>query len=77
MKNENVEVVYRLIFKNALYSLECYKEGSFDTKNLNDYSFIEEITDDEGEAEAFLQSLAKGKVFPIHIKDIAEDYFES
>jgi hypothetical protein len=41
----------------------------------NDYCFVENITEDEGEAEVFLQILSKGKVFPVHIKDLAEDYF--
>lgn len=74
-KSENIQVVYNLIFKNALYSLECYKEGS-NKEDLNNYCFIEEITDDEGEAEAFLHIMAKGKVFPVHIKDMVEDYFQ-
>ncbi|HKL99964.1 MAG TPA: DUF6514 family protein [Mobilitalea sp.] len=71
---EDVQVVYRLVFKNALYSLECYKEGS--TKNdLVNYCFKEDITEDEGEAEMFLQQMTNGKVFPVHIKDLIEDYF--
>ncbi|HKL79592.1 MAG TPA: DUF6514 family protein [Mobilitalea sp.] len=71
---EDVQVVYRLVFKNALYSLECYKEGS--SKNdLTNYCFAEDITEDEGEAEMFLQQIANGKVFPVHIKDLIEDYF--
>lgn len=74
VKTENVQVVYNLIFKNALYSLECYKERS-NNKNLNNYCLIDEITDDEGEAEAFLNKIARGKVFPIHIRDMIEDYF--
>lgn len=65
-------VVYRLIFKNALYSIECYIEGS---ENKNNYCYIENITDDEGEAETFLKLMIKGMVLPIHMKDIAEDYF--
>lgn len=72
IKDEETQVVYNLIFENALYSLECYKDGSNDRKN---YCYIENITDDEGEAEAFLKQLAKGQVLPIHIKDMAEDYF--
>lgn len=73
---KNVQVVYNLIFKNALYSLECYIEGSND-KNLNHYCYIENITDDEGEAEAFLYQMVKGKVLPVHISDIAKDYFRN
>jgi hypothetical protein len=72
-KAEEIQVVYHLIFKNALYSMECYVEGSKDKK---DYCYIEDITDDEGEAEAFLKHLVKGKVLPVHIKDMAEDYFK-
>jgi len=66
------EVIYHLIFKNAFYSLECSIEGS---DNKNHYSYLEDVTDDEGEAEYFLKLIAKGIVHPLHIKDIAEDYF--
>lgn len=69
---EDIQVVYHLIFKNALYSFECFIENSFDKK---DYCYIEDATDDEGEAEAFLKMMVKGKVLPIHIKDMAYDYF--
>jgi hypothetical protein len=74
INTENIQVVYNLIFRNALYSLECYKEG-YNKENTNNYCFLEDITDDEGEAEAFLHLMAKGKVFPVHINDMAEDYF--
>jgi hypothetical protein len=72
VKVENIQVVYNLIFKNALYSLECFTEGSEVPDN---YCYIEDFTDDEGEAEAFLHLIVKGKVFPVHIKDMVEDYF--
>ena len=72
IKDEETHVVYSLIFQNALYSIEGYKES---TKGRKNYSFVKNITDDEGEAEAFLQKLAKGQVDPMHIKDLAEDYF--
>jgi hypothetical protein len=72
MKDENTLVVYNLIFKNALYSFECYREGC---DMHNNYCYIEILTEDEGEAETFLKLMAKGRVFPVHIKDIAEDYF--
>jgi hypothetical protein len=71
---EDINVVYNLIFKNALYSVECYKEGC-ESRDVNTYSFVEDLTDDEGEAEAFLGLMAKGKVLPIHIFDMAKDYF--
>jgi hypothetical protein len=73
IKIENIQVVYNLIFKNALYSLECIADGS---EIPNNYCYIENFTDDEGEAEAFLYRMAKGKVLPVHIKDIALDYFD-
>jgi hypothetical protein len=72
VKDEKIGIVYHLSFRNALYSLECYREGLEGQKN---YCYIENLTDDEGEAEAFLQLIAKGKVFPVHIRDLAEDYF--
>jgi len=71
-KAEDIQVIYRLIFKNAFYSMECFVDSSEDSK---DYCYIEDITDDEGEAETFLKQVSKGKVLPIHIKDIAKDYF--
>lgn len=71
---EDINVVYNLIFRNALYSIECYKEGS-QSRDINNYSFVEDLTDDEGEAEAFLHLMAKGKVLPVHIYDMAKDYF--
>jgi hypothetical protein len=71
IKDENIQIVYHLFFKDALYSLECYREDLNEPKK---YYSIENFTD-EGEAELFLQLLAKRKVFPVHIKDIAEDYF--
>lgn len=72
IRDEDIQVVYKLFFKNAYYSLECYREGMEGKRN---YCYIENLTDDEGEAEAFLKLMAKGKVFPVHIKDMAEDYF--
>lgn len=71
---EDIQIVYNLIFKNTLYSLECYKVGA-DVNDLNNYYLLEDITDDEGEAEMFLKRLEKGKAFPVHIKDLAEDFF--
>ncbi len=70
---DNNQIVYHLIFKNAFYSIECYIEGS--ERNKRSYCYIEDITDDEGEAEIFLKLMIKGKVLPLHIKDMAEDYF--
>ncbi len=74
IRTENIQVVYNLIFQNALYSIECYKTDS-DLSNPNNYCLVEDITDDEGEAESFLRLMAKGKVFPVHINDMAIDYF--
>ena len=71
---EDIKVVYNLIFKNALYSIECYKEG-INCRDISNYCLVEEITDDEGEAEAFLRVMAKGKVLPVHIYDMAKDFF--
>lgn len=72
IKDEETQVVYKLIFKNAFYSLECYME---DADTSSNYCYIENLTEDEGEAEVFLKQMAKGQVSPIHIKDIAEDIF--
>jgi hypothetical protein len=75
IKTEDVNVIYNLVFKNALYSFECYKEGS-NGSDIENYCLLEDVTDDEGEAEAFLHLMAKGKVFPVHIQDMVVDYFE-
>lgn len=73
-RERDIEIIYNLIFKNALYSLECIRVGCCDDES-NSYCFAENITEDEGEAEVFLQKLVMGKVFPVHIKDLAKDYF--
>ena len=73
-KNE-IEIIYNLIFQNALYSLECIRVDGNENKP-NNYCFIENVTEDETEAENCLRILAKGRVFPVHIKDIIEDYFK-
>lgn len=73
-KNKEVEIVYNLIFQNALYSLECIRTGGNPDKP-NQYCFVENITEDETEAETCLYILSKGKVSPVHIKDVIEDYF--
>jgi hypothetical protein len=77
VRTENIIVVYNLIFKNAFYGLECYKAGRAKNEHSVDYYYAEEITDDEGEAEAFFLTMVKGKVFPVHIKDMIEDYFRA
>ncbi len=70
--NDEIQVVYSLIFQNALYSIECCIKGS---NNEFERCLVENFTDDEGEAEMFLYQLAKGKVYPVHIKDLTEDIF--
>ncbi len=72
--NDELQVVYSLIFRNAYYSLEGRIEGS-SPEDAGHYCFVENFTDDEGEAEMFLKRLVKGKVYPVHIKDLAEDFF--
>jgi hypothetical protein len=72
VNTEDKEVIYHLIFEDAFYSMESNIDGNIDR---NHYSYLEAVTDDEGEAEYFLKLLAKGKVHPVHIKDMAEDYF--
>ena len=67
------ELIYNLIFKNAFYSLECFKKGKC-KENLLNYCFVENITDDEGEAEFFFKIVTKGKVLPVHIEEVAKDY---
>lgn len=70
---EKVQIVYNLVFENALYSLECYRDGG-NVSLVNDYSYVENITDDEGTAEMFLKLLEKGKAFPVHIEALVEDF---
>lgn len=73
-KQDDIEVVYNLIFNNALYSLECIRSNGI-VNDPNYYCYVENITEDETEAETFLHTLAKGKVLPVHIKDLVSDYF--
>lgn len=73
-REKEIVIIYKLIFRNALYSLECLREGG-NNEEPNNYCFAENITEDEGEAEVFLQKIIKGKAFPVHIKDLVEDYF--
>lgn len=73
-RKKDVELIYNLIFQNALYSIECIRVGGSVNED-NDYCFIENITDDETDAEYGLHTLAKGKVFPVHIKDVIDDLF--
>jgi len=73
-RKKEEEIIYNLIFQNALYSLECIRVGG--EKEPKYYCFIENITEDETEAENCLYTLANGKVFPVHIKDVIEDYFK-
>lgn len=70
--HDDINIIYRIFFKNAFYSLESYKEGWTDSK---DYCYIENLTDDEGEAESFLKLMVIGRVYPVHIKELAQDYF--
>lgn len=70
--NEAAHIVYRIIFKNAYYDMECYKENWTEKK---DYCYIEALTDDEGEAETFMRLMIRGKAYPVHIMDLSEDYF--
>lgn len=72
IKDEETQVVYSLIFRNALYDFECYLETGNSRRH---YCYIENLTEDEGEAEVFLQQMKNGKVLPLHIKDMAEDIF--
>jgi len=69
------EVIYNLIFRNALYSLECIRVGSNENEP-NHYCYVENITEDETEAENCLRILARGKVMPVHINDVIEDYLK-
>ncbi|MDI9489401.1 MAG: DUF6514 family protein, partial [Bacillota bacterium] len=70
--NKDVEIIYNLFFKNALYSLECIKMNC-NNKEPNNYCLVENFTEDETEAETILHILAKGMAAPIHIKDLIED----
>jgi len=71
-RNDDINVVYSIFFKNAYYNLEAYKEGYTES---NDYCYIENLTDDEGDAETFLKYILNGKAYPVHIKDLADDFF--
>jgi hypothetical protein len=72
IKDEEIQVVYKLIYKDSEYGIECLREGM---EGRGSYCRLENLTEDEYEAERFLQLVAEGKVYPIHIRDLAEDYF--
>jgi hypothetical protein len=74
IRSKEVNLIYNLVFNNALYSLECYKEDG-NQHNPSDYCLLSGFTDDEGEAEVFLQKMTKGEVLPIHMNDMYEDCF--
>lgn len=76
VRSDNIQVVYNLFFNNTHYSIECYREGFHQKDSLN-YSLVEDFTDDEGEAEDFLYRLVKGKVLPVHMKELIEDHFNN
>ncbi|NLK74101.1 MAG: hypothetical protein GX288_02280 [Clostridiales bacterium] len=69
----DIQIVYSLIFQNSLYSCECYKEGYI--RDDNNYSLVHNITEDEGEAQEFFDTIVKRCVYPVHIEDIVQDYF--
>ena len=75
VETNNFQIVYNLIFTNALYNLECYKEQS-DLQTPVNYYFADDISEDEGEAEIFFERMVKGKVHPVHIKDLVEDLIQ-
>lgn len=72
--NNTDSLVYNLYFKNALYSLECKKQTMEKPNERNCY-YLEEFTEDEGEAEYFFHRITEGRVYPIHVRDIALDMF--
>jgi len=74
VKSHNIQIVYNLFFNNTQYSIECYKKEFQDEEPIN-YSLVEDFTDDEGQAEDFLNHLVRGKVYPVHIKELVDDYF--
>lgn len=73
LDNKN-SLVYNLYFKNALYSLEC-KKHTMEKPNERNYYYLENFTEDEGEAEYFFHRITEGRVYPIHVQDIALDMF--
>jgi hypothetical protein len=72
IRSKEINLIYNLVFHNALYSMECYK-GDCNQQNPNDYCQLPGFTDDEGEAEVFFDRMVKGEVLPVHIKDMYED----
>lgn len=74
IKTENIRVVYNLVVENARFGVECFKKDS-NREDPKNYSRIEGITEDEGEAKAFLNKMARNSVLPIHMNDMVEDFF--
>ena len=70
-----VNITYNLISDGRYYGIECYKEGA-SCDNLRDYSSVSRITKERKETEKILQLLIEKNVFPVHLKDVIEDFFE-
>lgn len=69
---EEKEIIYNLYFKNAFYSFECFIDGDVEDYG---YAYVENITEDEGKAEHFWRSMYDGKVLPVHINELVEEFF--
>lgn len=70
-----VNITYNLISDGRYFGIECYKEGA-SCENPREYSSVLQITKNREKAEKILQTIIEKDVFPVHLKDVLQDYFE-
>ena len=64
---------YMLLSNGDAFDLECFI-GEKNPKEEMHYCYVKKFTKDEEFAQQFIQKLADGEVFPIHVQDILEDF---
>lgn len=75
-KEKHSKITYHLFEHNHHYAVECYRAHS-DKKNPKNYCILENLTEDEEKANEFIQILYQDQVLPLHIADVASDFFST
>lgn len=73
-QEKHTKIIYHLFEHDHHFGIECYKSHCNKSNPMN-YCFVDNITEDEDEAKHFVQDICNRQVFPLHIADIATDYF--
>lgn len=71
-----VNVTYTLTTDGEFFGIECYRDST-DTSNPRNYASVKRLTTDKEEAQRCLKELIEKNVFPMHLKDVLEDRFET